>query len=170
MERVSLVLVSAVFFVVCLCGGCTATMTYQREGIDSKGIRYYESAPYLLVYSDGKGGLKWQVLYLPDQSHIMTATPTVRGGKTQMSLYFQNGALTSSTVAGDTTAIPNAILAAAQSAIPVIAAAVLAEKPEEPKFPEPYLYKILVSGGTVEFRGGQGDASIRVPLQRGPGG
>jgi hypothetical protein len=170
MERVSVVSIVAVVLLISLCGGCTATVTYQREGTGSTGIRYYESAPYLLVYSDGKGGLKWQVLYLPDQSHIMTATPTVRGGKTQMTLYFQNGALGSSTVAGDTTTIPSAILAAAQAVIPIIAAAVVAEKPEEPTFPKPYLYKIRVSGGTVEFRGGQGDASIRVPVQKGPGG
>jgi hypothetical protein len=87
-----------------------------------------------------------------------------------MTLYFQNGALSSSTVAGDTTTIPNAILAAAQAVIPIIAAAVIAEKGEPPSFPKPYLYKIVVSGGAVEFRGGQGDASIRVPLQKGPGG
>jgi hypothetical protein len=170
MERLSSSSIGAVALLILLCGGCTATVTYQHQSTDSTGVRYYESAPYLLVYSDGKGGLKWQIYYIPDQSHIMTATPIVRGGKAQMTLFFVNGALSSSTVAGDTTTIPNAILAAAQAVIPIIAAGVLAEKGEPPSFPKPYLYKIVVSGSSVEFRGGQGDATIRVPLQKGPGG
>jgi hypothetical protein len=171
MERLSLFSIGVVASLILACSGCTATVTYQHEDAGPKGVRYYESAPYLLVYSDGKGGLKWQIYYIPDQSHIMTATPTVRGGKAQMTLYFVNGALSSSTVAGDTTTIPNAILAAAQAAIPLIAAAVVAEKSAPPPgFPKPYLYKIIVSGSAVEFRGGQGDSSIRVPLQKGPGG
>jgi hypothetical protein len=170
MDRLFSFAIAVVAALTLACSGCTATVTYQHEAGGPKGIRYYESAPYLLVYSDGKGGLKWQIFYIPDQSHIMTATPMVRGGKAQMTLYFVNGALSSSTVAGDTTAIPNAILAAAQAAIPIIAAAVLAEKGAPPGFPKPYLYKIIVTGSAIEFRGGQGDASIRVPLQKGPGG
>src|SRR5262245_58499900 len=110
MERVASFVLSALASLCCLCAGCTAAVTYEHENAQSTGIRYYESTPYLLVYSDGKGGLKWQILYLPDQSHIMTASPKVRGGKSQMTLYFQNGALATSTVAGDTTTIPNAIL------------------------------------------------------------
>lgn len=154
--------------VCAVCTACTATVTYQPETAHSKGIRYYESAPYLLIYSDGKGGLKWQILYLPDQSHVMTASPVVRGGKTQMTLYFQNGVLGTSSVTGDTTAIPNAILSAAQAAIPLILA--VAEKPAEQKFPRPYLYKIVVTGDSVQFIGGQGGEPIRVPVQKGPGG
>ena len=155
---------------VMLCAGCSASVKYAREDDPSTGIRYYESAPYLLIYSDGKGGLKWQILSLPDQSHVMTVAPVVHGGgKSQMSLSFQNGVLGTSTVAGDTTAIPSALIAAAQAVIPLVAAAVFeGQKPAE--FPKPYLYKIVVSGGTVEFLGGEGDATIRVPIPNGPAG
>jgi hypothetical protein len=78
--------------------------------------------------------------------------------------------LASSSAAGDTTAIPNAILAAAQAAIPVIAAALVAEKAPPAEFPKPYLYKIVFNGTNVEFQGGQADVGIRVPIQKGPGG
>jgi hypothetical protein len=157
-----------------LCCACSATVKYERakdaDGSTGTGIRYYESAPYLLIYSDGKGGLKWQILYLPDQSHIMLATPVVHGGgKSQLTLSFQNGILGTSTVAGDTTAIPSAILAAAAAVIPVLVAGVLeGKKPEE--FPAPYLYKIVVDADSVHFLGGQGDTNIRVPIPTGPAG
>jgi hypothetical protein len=151
-----------------LVAGCTATVTYQREASNSAGIRYYESAPYVLVYSDGKGGLKWQILYLPDQSRVMTVTPEVRGGKTQMTLYFQNGVLGTSSTSGDSTTIPNAIIAAAQAAVPFLLAAV-AEGQKQPGFPPPYLYKVVVNGDDVTFIGGHGDTPIRVPVPKGPG-
>lgn len=173
MQRIlaSLVRISSILLFAA-CVACSATVTYQRVADDATatGVRYYESAPYLLVYSDGKGGLKWQILYLPDQSHIMTASPEVRGGKTQMTLYFQNGTLGTSSTGGDTTTIPSAILAAAQAAVPVIAAALVAEKAQSPEFPKPYLYKIVWNGTAVEFQGGQADVGIRVPIQKGPGG
>lgn len=155
---------------------CTATVVYEHATAASTGIRYYESAPYLLIYSDGKGGLKWQILYLPDQSHTMSATPEVRGGAAQMTLYFQNGVLGTSTVQGDTTAIPSAILAAAQAAVPLLIGAGVFEGPKPVPFPSPYLFKIVVSGGSVRFIGGQGTdgdgkaVDIQVPLPPPPGG
>jgi hypothetical protein len=163
---------------LCLFGvGCNATVEYKRADTSSEsttGIRYYEAAPYLLIYSDGMGGLKWQILSLPDQSHIMTATPISMLGKTQMTLSFQNGTLSSASSGGDTTAVPNAIFAAAQAAVPLIVAGVAEAKaaPVHPiGFPAPYLYKIVVNSdaGGVSFIGGPGDVTIRVPVPKAPG-
>jgi len=145
--------------------GCTATVTHQRETASATGLRYYENAPYLIIYSDGKGGLKWQIRYLPDQSRVMTATPTIWGGRTEMTLYFQNGVLASASILGDTTEIPKAVIAAVQSALPLLAAA--AEQPAQPGFPPPYLYKLVVKDDQLTFIGGKGDTYIQVPINRG---
>jgi hypothetical protein len=154
--------------VVTLCAftiGCSATVTHQPEGSNATGIRYYQNAPYLLIYSDGKGGLRWQILYLPDQSRIMTATPVVLGGHTEMTLYFQNGVLSSSSTLGDTTELPKAAIAAIQSAIAVLSKGIF-EGPKVNGFPPPYLYKVIVNGDAITFLGGKGDSSIQVPIKQ----
>lgn len=144
-------------FLCAVVAGCSAAVTHQavKDDTAATGIRYYMNAPYLLVYSDGKGGLKWQILYLPDQSRIMTATPEILGGRTEMTLFFQNGTLSGSSVVGDTTAVPKAIVAAVQSALPLLLPAVF-EGPKKNGFPSPYLYKLVVHGSNLEFIGGQG--------------
>jgi hypothetical protein len=142
---------------------CAAYVTHQPDSDGATGIRYYENSPYLLVYSDGKGGLRWQIRYLPDQSRVMTVKPTIVGGRTEMTLYFQNGVLSSTSVVGDSTELPKAVIAAVQSAIPLLAAAA----PKVDGFPAPYLYKIVVDGANIKFIGGQGDTSIQVPINQG---
>ena len=82
-----------------------------------------------------------------------------------MTLYFQNGVLTTMSASGDSTELPKAVIAAVQSAIPLIAAA----GPQRDGFPAPYLYKIVVDGENLTFIGGQGDSSIQVPINPGAG-
>lgn len=151
-----------------LLAGCSATVTHQLDTDDktATGIRYYENSPYLIVYSDGMGGLKWQIRYLPNQSRLMTATPSVIGGRTELTLYFQNGVLSSVSTVGDTTEIPKAIIGAIQSALPLLAGAFAGPKPPQ-GFPAPYLYRISVEGDKLTFTGGQGDTRIQVPLASG---
>jgi len=151
-----------------LFSGCKSTVVYAPETSDSDGIRYYESAPYLLVYSDGHGGLKWQIRYLPDQTRVMTASPVVHMSHTEMTLNFQNGILASSSTMGDSTQIPKALISAVQSALPLIAKAVAAAGQQPDGFPAPYLYKIIVNGSTVQFLGEQGDSKIQVPIPVNP--
>jgi len=152
--------------------GCTASVTHRPVGkTDSgTGIRYYQSSPYLLVYSDSKGGLQWQILFLPDQTKKMMVAPKVIGGRSEMTLYFHNGILAGSTEVGDTTELPKALIAAVQSVAPLIAAASLrmertTEKPTPPNFPAPSLYKIVINGNNVNFIGGKGDAGIIVTIK-----
>jgi hypothetical protein len=163
-------------FVAALCvllAGCSATVTHEVEKSDSTGIRYYRNAPYLLVYSDGRGGLSWQVIYMPDQSEIMTATPEVVGGATQMTLSFQNGVLSGSSVTGDTTAVPKAVISAILSALPLIAKSYAETQRLPYGFPAPYLFKIVVRHNTASFIGGEGTTSdgkaidIQVPVNSG---
>lgn len=150
--------------VCCLVAGCAANVTHQRDSADATGIRYYENSPYLIVYSDGKGGLRWQIRYLPDQSRLMTVTPIIAGGRTEMTLYFQNGVLASASAFGDSTELPKAIITAVQSAVPLLLAAA---GPGQDGFPAPYLYKIVVDGEKLNFIGGQGNSKIQVPINVG---
>ena len=146
---------------------CSATVTHRRDANDTaeKGVRYYNSAPYLLVYSDGKNGLNWQIIYLADQTRVMTADPEAVGGVTQMSLSFSSGVLTSASTTGDTTAIPKALIAAVQTALPLLAAGA---GPPRPGFPAPSLYRLVVKGNVLTFKGGRGNTAIQVPIQTGP--
>ena len=144
--------------------GCSATVTHQAEKTNATGVRYYAAmAPYLLVYSDGKGSLKWQIYYLPDQSRIMTATPKILGGHTEMTLTFQNGVMANGSTLGDTTDLAKATIATVQSAIPLLAKAAF-EGPDVQGFPPPCLYKIIVEDGSVTFLGGKGNTRIQVPI------
>lgn len=153
-----------------VCGSlvaCAANVIHTpAESSDTEtGIRYYQTSPYLLIYSNSKGGLKWQIIYLPDQTKKMIVSPEIRGGRSELALYFQNGALSGTTEVGDTTALPKALLSAVQSAIPLLAKA--APPTGEPTLvPAPYLYKIVVEGGTIRFYGEQGDTMIRVPAPK----
>jgi len=154
-----------------LMAGCSATVKHQivAEDANEKGVRYYDSAPYLIVYSDGMGGLKWQIRYLPDQSRLMAANPIIDGARTEMTLYFQNGVLSSASTIGDTTELPKALIGAVQSALPfLVDAKVAALDGTKPLgFPAPYLYKLIIRNNTVEFLGEQGHTRIQVPLQLG---
>ena len=141
--------------------GCSTTVTHSAATESGIGIRYYQSSPYLLVYSDSKGGLRWQILYLPDQTKKMMVEPKVLGGRSELTMFFHNGILTGSSELGDTTEIPKAIVATVQSALPLIAAALAAPPPQ---VPAPYLYKLVVKKDQLAFIGGQGDASITVPM------
>jgi len=145
--------------------GCSSNVTHEAATADGSGIRYYRSSPYLLVYSNGKGGLKWQILSLPDQTKLMMATPQVTGGRVEMTLYFQHGILAGSSEVGDTTELAKSVIAAVQAAIPLLAKAAAAVEP--PTIPAPYLYKIVVAGERVSFIGSQGDTGIKVPLVKG---
>ena len=85
-----------------LISGCGGGVTHEPATDVGTGIRYYEPSPYLLIYSNARGGLKWQVVYLPDQTKLMMAKPHVIGGRSEMTLYFHNGMLAGSTEVGDT--------------------------------------------------------------------
>jgi hypothetical protein len=89
----------------------------------------------------------------------MMVTPSVVGGRSELDLYFHNGILTGSNELSDTTELPKAIIAAVQSALPYLAAL---EK-RSGGVPAPYLFKIVVNGGTISFKGKPNDLIITVP-------
>jgi len=141
--------------------GCQATVNYAPEGGSAgDGIRYYENSPYVVAYSNGQGGLNWQLMYLPDQTRLMVAKPSIIGGRTEMTLYFHNGVLAGSSAVGDSTALPKAVIAAVQSAIPILSKTLAKPPPHE--FPPPYIFKVVVKGDDVSLVSAQGDIGVKV--------
>jgi len=98
-----------------LFAGCYATTRHERATDNGTGIRYYEASPYLLVFPDNKGNVQWQILYLPDQTKRMMVKPTNLLGHSELTLLFRNGILAGNTEIIDTTEIPKAVIAFAQS-------------------------------------------------------
>ena len=156
--------------------GCSARIVH--EAIDEKadatnvGIRYYESSPYLIVYSNGKGGIVTQLEYLPDPGKKMSATPQSNNASLKTTLTFENGVLTKADADGEAASVPKAIVSAIKTAAPKFTGALNVptdeeiQKDEEKPYtvPAPYIYKIVVDGSTVMFKGGQGKTDIKVTL------
>lgn len=131
------------------------------------GIRYYRRSPYLLVYSDGKGGVVWNVLFLPDPTKKMAVDLEVLTSAFNTTLNFEDGTLKEFADDADATAVPKAVGAAIQQVLPALVKALFDEVNEPGKtkaqaFPAPHLYKIVVAGNTVSFRGGKGDIDVNL--------
>jgi hypothetical protein len=130
------------------------------------GFRFYQSSPYLLVYTNGKGGITTQILYIADPAKLVSARPKNFLSKSDMTLEFENGVLTKSKTEVDATIVPSAIIKAAQS----VATAFLAGGNDPQKgtaerlMPAPQLYKIVVNGSIVTFIGSENKTEIKVNL------
>jgi hypothetical protein len=147
-----------------------ATVTHHRvagaaDDRSDTGIRYLGTSPYLIAYSDGKGGIVTQVAYLPDPAKKMSAKPNTTLADVDSTLEFDRGVLTSSVSKGDATAVPMAIAKAVEAFAPSLLAAIArAGETKEYTIPAPYIFKIVVDGSDVYFTGGQGDQAIRITL------
>lgn len=123
------------------------------------GIRYYERAPFLLVYSDGKGGVVTHVQYLPDRTRLRSVHPFNFLASNKNTLTFKNGMLSTSTNTSDASALPSAIIKAVET---VAAAAakygffMVPAVKEGYVLPPPALYRIHINNGQVTFVGQSG--------------
>ena len=152
----------SLFLLLGLVIGCAGVKHRPDDGSDSeRGIRYYRSAPYLLVYSDAKGGIVTEIKYLPDQTQIMVARPTNTLASLKSTMEFEDGVLNSAVDEPDAGALPSAILSAAREVLPLLLAA--SAKPGD-TVPAPHLYRIVVEGDRISFHGGPGDAPIEVKM------
>jgi hypothetical protein len=139
-----------------------ALIRAHNQAIDAKlcGLRYYRPAPYLLVYSTGKGTVSWEIHYLPEPATLATAKPYNFLASLSAKLEFtEKGTLSSITEEADSTAVPKAILEAIKTAAEIAAKGVAAlvkegRKEQDHLFPPPQLYKVIVENGVVSFQGG----------------
>jgi hypothetical protein len=125
----------------------------QTLDAEARGIRFYRQAPFLLVRSDGQGGLVTEVKWLPDTTQMMSARPFAILAKYETTLEFDGGALTKSSLVVDETAVVNASLQALGKVLAAQAANLLPE-PGKGTVPGPRLYRIVIDGDVVKLQGG----------------
>jgi hypothetical protein len=140
------------------CAGMTVKQVDPAKDADANGVRYYGVSPYLVVYTDGDGGLTADVTYLPDPTKLMSAHPYNYLASNTTSLTFSNGVLTNAETDIDTTAVPKAVLTALKDiAVAVIGAGNEAEgDPQPPTIPVPKIFKIQVANGHAQLVGEDG--------------
>lgn len=132
----------------------------------AEGIRYYEPAPFLLVYSDGKGNLTSQIIVMPDITQKRVIDLYAYASTNKSTLDFTDGMLTKSAVEVDSTAVPLAMIDTIQSlGVAAIGAAFNAPKSGVTHtIPAPYLFKIVVDKDGTRLLGGPGLGADGEPL------
>lgn len=148
----------ASFIATTLLAACAGTIVRPvADDNTADGIRYYESAPFLLVYTDGRGGISSQLIYLPDVTNIRSIDPYAVLAKNETTITFSRGVLSQSKSVLDETIVPNAAITALETA--ANAALQAANDPtgsgRQVDLPLPRLYRIVIdSHGRVSLRGG----------------
>lgn len=156
----------AVSFALLMLTGC-ATTTVKHYAVDSvgpinnpeeradHGVRYYENAPFILVYIGGDAGdadadskaagepkkvFTTQVVWLPDTTTVFTAKPVSALGVNKTTLEFENGVLTKGSAYTDTTAVPKALITMAKDM--ALRTTEAAKGPSGPPDEKVFLYRV----------------------------
>lgn len=132
---------------------------------DARGFRYYQPAPFLFIYSDGKGGIVSQIKFLPDTTQKMSAQPYAYLSSNESTLQFDAGILTVASVVVDETVVPSAALDSLAKTLGAAAKAALnaPQATQEAIVPVPYLFKIVLNGDNIELRGGAMNGAALTP-------
>lgn len=139
----------------------------------SRGFRYYQTATYLLVHTDNNGGFVTKVLTLPDMNHRMSLKPYSFIASQELDFNFSNGTLGSVKANSDATALPKALIGAAQAAASAAAKAGLldskttTEIKTQRRVPGPYLFKIVHKSDGPRLIG-SGGKEILIPIPAAP--
>jgi|KBSSwiStaDraftv2_1062776.scaffolds.fasta_scaffold401712_2 hypothetical protein len=140
------------------CAGLDVTTLGADAAADraARGFRYYQSAPFLFVVSDGKGGVNASIRFLPDTTQKMSIRPYAFASSNEATLTFDGGVLTRAATEVDETAVASAALDALAKALAAAARASLAaaEFDADPTAPVPYLFRIVQKDDAIELRGG----------------
>lgn len=158
MRSIVLVLAAA-----CLAGCAGLEMKDIKTDDDDKsaeGFRYYDTSPFLLVYTDAKGGLKSEVLHLPDTTKKRSIRPYAYGAKNETTLKFDNGRLSGAKSVVDETAVPVAVVGALEK---VATSLVKAANAGNDGIPPPYLFRIAYANQKWELKGGQAISTDGTP-------
>jgi hypothetical protein len=147
---------------------------------EADGIRYYESSPFLLVYSDGRGGLNSQLLFMPDLTKKRVVDPFAVLASNASTLTFTNGVLTQGKTVVDETVVPKATLGALTQVATALIKGTLNAAGQTPtaELPPPQLFKIvlgkdgsarLVGGGGVDAQGNPRPIEVTISSPDTPG-
>ncbi|MDC8757056.1 hypothetical protein [Janthinobacterium fluminis] len=115
------------------------------------GLRYYDTSPFLLVYTDAKGGLRSELLYLADTSKKRAIRPYSYAAANDATLRFDHGRLLEAKAVVSEAAIPLGVLAALEK----VAVAGSKGANAADQIPAPYLFRIVKKNGSWKLSGGQ---------------
>jgi hypothetical protein len=143
------------------CAGISyGTITSEAEDLKARGLRYYDSSPYLLVQTDNQGGLTCEFLYLPDRTKKRHAQPYTFLSSNTTTLEFQRGILTNSVSDTDSSVVPVAVIKSleqvASSAVKLATFDKVNDNKPERIAPRVYLFKIVKSNGEWGLVGAEG--------------
>jgi hypothetical protein len=141
------------------CAGLTVMHVDPKDDAKYDGIRYYGTSAYVVVHTDGDGGLTADMKYLPDPAKLMSAHPYNYLASNTTSLTFTDGVLGLSESETDTTVVPKAILTALKDiAVAAVGAPDTAEGGDNrpPTIPVPKIFKIEVANGHAQLIGEDG--------------
>lgn len=119
------------------CAGTTAGPVTDES--TDEGFRYYETSPFLLLYTDSKGGIKSEVLFLPDTTKLRSIKPYAYGASNKTTLTFDNGRLVKASTEVDETAIPKAVISGLEK---IATSTIKAFNGGNAGLPGPYLFRI----------------------------
>jgi len=137
-------IMSLITLAVALIAGCASIDSTQDPDGNKTGIRYYNSAPFILAYSDGKGGIEADLVFLPDTTRVLSLDATAFFAQNKTVMKFEQSILTTADTTADAAAVPKAIVEAAKT-VATAAVAASANIPDEVtqyQVPAPYLYRI----------------------------
>ncbi|WP_397380467.1 hypothetical protein [Prosthecobacter sp.] len=138
---------SSLALLLSACAGLSGRSLTEEQDWSATGFRYYDSSPYLLVYTDNKGGLNSELKYMPDLTKKRQVKPYQFLASVEGSLTFEDGILTGAESNGDGTAVPKAVISAlekaAKAAIALDAKLAPEAKDADDLAPRVYLFKIV---------------------------
>jgi hypothetical protein len=152
-----------------LLGGC-AGVTHRGvpdaiADARDKGIRYYDTSPYLFIRTDNEGGLISELVYLPDTTKKRSVRPYSLMAKNTTTLTWEDGGLfvTGTDAEVDTTDVPIAVIGALEEAAKTFVknrgfldaadAPVRAPANAPSRAPEAYVFKIVKVRGQWGLQG-----------------
>lgn len=144
---------------LCGCAGMQyADVPDNKADQSANGFRYYDTSPFLLVITDGKGGLTSSVQFLPDTTKLRTVHPYAYAAKNDVTLKFDNGKLAQAKSVVDETIVPKAVLSSLEKVASSLIKAMNADAGKaaatEKAVPTPYLFRIMQIGDKWVLRGG----------------
>ena len=132
------------------CAGTSVKHVSEERDHEESGIRYYEPAPFLLVYSDARGNLVSKVIIMPDLTRMRSVDPYAYFASNKTTLNFTNGILTQGKSVVDETIIPKAAFEAAKAIAGAIAGAAFdTTGGATPTLPAPKLFRIYVDANGI---------------------
>lgn len=137
------------------CAGARVTRVLPGQESAAHGFRYYQNSPYLIVYTDNKGGLTSRIEYLPDPNRLMSYEPYSQLSTNSTTLEFKNGVLAGATSDIDETIVPVAALKGLEAVLTAAVKASLLDKVGTTTVPLPALFKVVFDAeGRVTLVGG----------------